>query len=75
MTTERKRNRLKDISIRTDEPLITVTADDLMSLPPPLDQGEKKAPYSPLSEDQKKSYECSLDGVSALALPKPKSKE
>jgi Fe-S oxidoreductase len=75
MTTERKKIRLQDISLRTDEPLITVTADDLMPLPPPLDRGEKKAPYSPLSEDQKKSYECSLDGVSALALPKPKSKE
>ena len=46
-----------------------------MPLPPPLDQQEEKAPYSPLSENQKKNYECSLDGVSALALPKPKSKE
>ena len=56
MVTERKKIRLKDISIRTDEPLITVTANDLMPLPPPLDQPEKKAPYSPLSENQKKSY-------------------
>jgi len=52
-----------------------VTADDLMPLPSPLDQKEKKAPYPPLSEEQKKNYECSLDGVSALSLPKPKSKE
>jgi ferredoxin len=75
MVTERKKIRLQDISIRTDDPLITVTANDLMPLPSPLDQKEKKAPYPPLSEDQKKNYECSLDGVSALALPKPKSKE
>jgi Fe-S oxidoreductase len=75
MATERKKIQLKDISLCTDEPLITVTSDNLMPLPPPLDKKEGKTPYSPLSENQKKSYECSLDGVSALALPKPKSKE
>jgi Fe-S oxidoreductase len=75
MMTQRKKIRLQDISLRSDEPLVTVTADDLMSLPPPLNQPEKKPPYSPLSESQKKSYECSLDGVSALSLPKPKSRE
>jgi Fe-S oxidoreductase len=75
MMTEKKKILLRDVSIRTDEPLITVTADELMPLPPPLDQKEKKPPYSPLSESQKKNYECSLDGVSALSLPKPKSRE
>jgi len=53
MATERKKIRLKDISNHTDEPLIIVTSDDLMPLPPPLDQQGKKAPYSPLSENQK----------------------
>jgi Fe-S oxidoreductase len=75
MMTEKKKILLRDVSIRTDEPLITVTADELMPLPPPLDQKEKKPPYSPLSESQRKNYECSLDGVSALSLPKPKSRE
>ena len=75
MVTERKKIQLQDISVRTDDPLITVTANHLMPLPPPLDQQEKEAPYPPLTENQKKSFECSLDGVSALALPKPKSKE
>jgi len=75
MKKERKKIRLQDISLRTDEPLVTVTLDDLMPLPPPLDLQEKKFPYSTLSENQKKGYECSLDGVSALALPKPKDKE
>ena len=75
MRAEKKKTRLQDISLRTDEPLVTITADDLMPLPPPLDQQEEKAPYPPLSENQKKSYECSLDGVSALALPKLKNTE
>jgi len=75
MRTQRGKIRLQDISLRTDEPLITVTGHDLMPLPPPLDQQEKKTPYSPLSENEKKNYECSLDGVSALGLPKPRSKE
>jgi len=73
--TGKKKIKLQDVSLRTEDPLVTVTADDLMPLPPPLNKQEKRAPYSPLSEDQKKRYESSLDGVSALSLPKPKSKE
>jgi Fe-S oxidoreductase len=75
MKTQRKKIRLQDISRRTEEPLVTVTAEDLMRLPPPLDRVEERAPYSPLSEEQKKRVECALDGVSALSLPKPKNKE
>jgi hypothetical protein len=69
-----EKTRLQD-SRRTEEPLVTVTAEDLMPLPPPLDHVEAKAPYPPLSEEQKKRVECGLDGVSALSLPKPKNKE
>jgi len=75
MKTARKKIRLQDVSRRTEEPLVTVTAEDLMPLPPPFDHMEARAPYSPLSEEQKKRVECSLDGVSALSLPKPKNKE
>jgi Fe-S oxidoreductase len=75
MKMQRKKIRLQDVSRRTEEPLVTVTAEDLMPLPPPLDQVESRAPYSPLSEEQKKRVECALDGVSALSLPKPKNKE
>lgn len=71
----KKKVRLNDISNPIDDPLIIVTSDDLMPLPPPLDQLEKEPPYPLLSEDQKKNYECSLDGVSAIALLKPKNKE
>jgi Fe-S oxidoreductase len=75
MKIERKKIRLQDISLRTEEPLVTVTADDLMPLPSPLDKVGTKPPYPLLSEAKRKGYECSLDGVSALSLPKPKSKE
>lgn len=75
MKTERKKIRLQDISLRTEEPLVTVTADDLMPLPPPLDKIGTKPPYALLPESKRKEVECSLDGVSAVSLPKPKNKE
>ena len=75
MKTERKKIRLQDISLRTEDPLITVTADDLMPLPPPLDKIGTKSPYPLLSEAKRKEYECSLDGVSAISLPRPKNKQ
>jgi Fe-S oxidoreductase len=67
--------RLRDIGKGANEPLLTITAEDLMPLPHPLDQPGTKPPIPPLSENQRKSYECALDGVSALTLPKPKNKE
>ena len=75
MKAQQKRVSLQDISRPSEEPLVTVSSEDLMLLPPPLDQSETNPPYPPLSESQKKNYECSLDGVSALNIPKPKSKE
>lgn len=75
MTPERKKIRLRDISLRTEEPLMTVTADDLMPLPPPLDKFGTKPPYPLLSEAKRKEVECSLDGVSAVSLPRPKTKD
>ncbi|MCJ7641313.1 MAG: hypothetical protein MUO29_05375, partial [Desulfobacterales bacterium] len=75
MKTQSRRVRLQDVSRRTEEPLVTVNAEDLMPLPPPLNKGETKPPYSPLSEEQKKRVECGLDGVSALSLLKPENRE
>jgi len=75
MGTEKKKIRLQDISLRTEEPLTIVTTDDLMPLPPPLDRTGTKPPYPLLPEAKKKEVECSLDGVSAISLPKPKNKQ
>lgn len=74
MAIEKKKIRLQDINISTDNPLITVNADDLMPLPSPLDKEEKREPYPLLSDEKRKDYECSLDGVSAVSLRKPKDK-
>lgn len=77
MKATKKKIGLTDISKRREEPLldITQTFQEWMPLPQPLDQREETSPIAPLSENQKKNYEWGLDGVSALALPKPKSRE
>jgi Fe-S oxidoreductase len=75
MMAKRKKVRLQDISLRTEEPLVTVTPNDLMPLPPPLDKINTKPPYPMLSETKRKEVECSLDGVSAVSLPRPKNKQ
>ena len=77
MEMKRKKVTLTDISKRRDEPLVDMTQvlEGLMPLPRPLDQQEARPPATPLSDNQKKSYEWNLDGVSALTLPKPKNSE
>src|SRR5512136_16317 len=75
MRKEGNRVRLQDVSRRSEEPLVMVRAEGLMPLPPPLDSVETKPPYAPLSEEQQKKFEHGLDGVSALSLPKPKSRQ
>jgi len=72
---KRKRIKVSDISKNPDEQLLDITAEDLVPLPYPYDKSDKKTPVKPLTEEQKNTYECSLDGVSAIAIPKPKSKE
>ncbi len=63
-----------DISKNTDKPLINIAPEDLMPLPFPCDK-VKANPIKALTEEQMRSYEYSLDGVVAIGLPKPKSKE
>ena len=66
----RKLIRFKDMAARTEEPLVSLSADDLLTVPesdqPPLD-----APKPRWLE----TYDFSLDGFSDLDFPKPKSKE
>lgn len=67
--------KLRDISRDSDEPLLTISTEELMPLPHPLDLLKAKPPVPPLSESQRKTCEWGLDGVSGLALPRPKNKE
>ncbi|MEI6186254.1 MAG: (Fe-S)-binding protein, partial [Dehalococcoidia bacterium] len=69
-----KRIKISDISKNRGEPMAELKAADLMSLPGEEPQVGKPA-IKPLSDAQKGKYEGSLDGVSALTLPKPQTKE
>jgi Fe-S oxidoreductase len=70
----RKGIKLDDISKNPGEQLVSISTDDLMSLPPPCEQFRRSA-VKELTDEQKKNYECSLDGIVAIALPKPQSIE
>jgi Fe-S oxidoreductase len=71
---KRKRVRISNIS-RNPEQLADFAAENLMKLPFPDGQAEKDPPVKPLTDAQKETYECSLDGVSAVGIPRPKTRE
>ena len=65
------KTKVNDISRGGDEALLEISSQDWMTLPCPSDQ-----PLSirPLTDEQRNRFEYSLDGISALGIPKPKSK-
>jgi Fe-S oxidoreductase len=71
---KKKRIRINDISKNREEQLASITAEELMPLPCSCNK-QSSSPIKQLTEGQKSRYECSLDGVSAVAIPKPSSKE
>lgn len=70
-----KEIRIENISRNPVEPLLNITAADLMPLPYPSNKVDSQPPIKPLTEEQRNRYECSLDGISAVGIPKPKSKQ
>ena len=56
------------------EQLEKIKVEDLPPLPPPYQDFEEK-PITELTDDQKQRWEHSLDGVSAINLPKPETPE
>jgi len=70
-----KRTKVKDISQDPPEQLLHIAAQELMPLP--CCQGELSIdpPIRPLTEEQKGRYECSFDGISAVRLTKPQSRQ
>ena len=72
---KKKKIRVSDIAKNRDEQLLHINADDLIPLTYPFNKLNCEQLIKPLTEEQKNSYECSLDGVSAVGIPKPKSKE
>jgi len=71
----RKKITLKDISKNPDEQMVDLAAEDLMELPFDCDPSCDGCAITPLSDEQKSRYECSLDGISVINLPKPETKE
>lgn len=65
--------RAEEISKPTER-LVQVKPQDIAPLPPPYDTLEED-PIAELTPAQKEKWEHSLDGVSALSLPKPESPE
>jgi Fe-S oxidoreductase len=68
-----KKTKIQDISKNPDKPLADANEFNVMPLPDNLNSD--KSVITPLTNEQKANCECSLDGVSALNLPKPKNKE
>jgi Fe-S oxidoreductase len=69
----KKKVKVADISKPTEQ-MVTLDPKDLMPLPYPLSEDGLK-PMKSLTEDQKCRYECSFDGICAVGMLKPESKE
>lgn len=69
------RTRIRDIGLKADEKLANLTDVDLMQLPAPYEEWGQGWSIKPLTEEQSAEYECSLDGVVAAGIRKPRSKE
>ena len=65
----KERVRIQDIG-KPAEVLSPLSVDDLEKIP-----GHEDKPFKPVKDDWKEKYDFSLDGFSALSLPKPKTKE
>ena len=70
----KKKTKIRDIS-KQNAQLAEIVPEELMSLPYPYNQPDSKPPFNRLTEEQKGRYEASLDGVSAIGIPRPKSKQ
>ena len=69
-----KRKALRNVSKSGDKPLGQVKREKLLSLP--VEDAKAAAPViKPLNERQRETYEHAFDGVCAVQIPKPKSKE
>lgn len=66
--------KLKDIW-KKKERLVNLDKRELMPLPPPYDNLDFEPEIRELTEEQKKTIDCSLDGITALGFKKPVSQE
>jgi Fe-S oxidoreductase len=69
----KKKVTLKDMSKGAEEQLIDIIGDEIMDLPYPYNEPFSCPPIRPLTEEQRNTYECSLDGIPVVAIPKAKT--
>lgn len=67
----KKRVSFKDISRPGDDPLVSMSVEDLMPVP---ELGEE-SPMQPTPQRFVERYEMSLDGHCSIGIPKPKTRE
>ncbi len=72
IVSKKKRVKIGDISKHRGEQLAHISAETLMPLPFGVGAEDE---IDAMTENQRAKYECSLDGISALNLPKPETKE
>jgi Fe-S oxidoreductase len=66
--------RVRDFS-RPVKQLVEIDREDLMKLPYPYNNPDNDPLFKQLNGEQKERYERSLDGVSAVEIPRPKDRE
>lgn len=69
-----RKAQIGDISHNPPAQLLSIVSGNLMPIPY-LDGKQADKALVALTEEQRNEYETSLDGVSAVAIPKPESKE
>ncbi len=67
--------KLGDMSRPGRTPLAHLENEDLMRLPPPLEDPSKYHNWTALAPHTREKYECGLDDTCALNLPQPQTKE
>ena len=70
----KKKISIKDIG-RREGPLAEITPEDLAPLPYPYNQPGSEPGIKQLTAEQKQKYESNLDGVSAIGLKRPETRE
>src|SRR4030042_1318788 len=69
----KKEITISDISRKCDQ-LTEIDKEVLIPLPYPYEHFDFEMQINRLSEEEETRYEASLDGISAIGIPKPKSK-
>jgi len=71
----KKKLAINDIGKNSEQQLMDIQQKDLMPLPFNCDSPVEGSAIKPMSDAQRERYECSLDGISVVNIPKAANKE